>query len=165
MVSFRCMRLLERFLTIQANPAQFCSITISSVSLCYGVHYFSVAFEKITSLANTHEVVYGFFVVLKEFRWNGHVAYGMFGGQHPHLGSEWLQFPVDLCFVGEFLLLCLLSASTAGEDYDACVIWMPVLVEVKQNPTRGSDKSFAVSWCQCVHPYKSRIMVILTVFE
>lgn len=42
---------------------------------------------------------------------------------------------------------------------------MPVLGEMKQNPTRGSDKSIAVFWCECVHPYKSRIMVILTVFE
>lgn len=50
MASFRCVRLLARFLTIQVNPGQFCSITISSVSLCYWVHYFSVAFEKMTSL-------------------------------------------------------------------------------------------------------------------
>lgn len=96
MVSFRCMRLLERFLTIQANPTQFCAITISSVSLCYWVHYFSVAFEKMTSLRKYTWGSERFVLLLKEFRWNGH-AYGMFGGQHPHLGSEWLQFPVDLC--------------------------------------------------------------------
>lgn len=122
MVSIRCMRLLERFLTIQASPAQFCAITISSVSLCYWVRYFSVAFEKMTSLHKYTWSSVRLCVVVEgiPMKWSclRNVLWST-----PSFGIWVVAVPSGSLFAGEFLLPCLLPASAAGEDYDACVIW------------------------------------------
>lgn len=159
MVSFRCMRLLERFLTIQANPGQFCSITISSVSLCYWVHYFSVAFEKMTSLRKYTPVSVWLFVVVEGIPMKWSCLRNVWWST-PSFGIWVVAVPSGSLFAGE---LCRVSCQPQQLEKIMMHVWYECSYSVKWSKIQLefliSHLSFC--WCDCFDPHKFTIMLIL----
>lgn len=107
-----------------------------SVSLCYWVHYFSVAFEKMTSLRKYTRGSVWLFVVVEgiPMKWSylRNVCWST-----PWFGIWVVEFPVDLS-LRENSLASLCSWGTLWCMCDMNARWS----EVKQNPNGASDKPF-----------------------
>lgn len=146
MVSFCCMRLMERF---RANPAQFCSITISSVSLCYWVHYFSVAFEKMTSLRKYTRGSVWLFVVFEgiPLKWSylRNVCWST-----PSFGIWVVAVPSGSLFAGEFSCQPQQLEKIMMHVWYECsclVKWSKIQIELLI-----SHFVMCPSWCHCFGP-------------
>lgn len=118
---------LERFLTIQAKSAQFCSITISSVSLCYWVHYFRVAFEKMTSLRKYTPVSVWLFVVVEGIPMKWSCLRNVWWST-PSFGIWVVAVPSGSLFAGE---LCRVSCQPQQLEKIMMHVWYECSYSVK----------------------------------